>query len=118
MRALTKASFAPATVRSTTPRAASVKDPRQPTWRFRPIHSLPTPKSRSAKGSGASPRPSRTRRVVLLPQDRINDRTIRFPADHYRLDVDGTTPPDHGTHALLVRRVSDATKPQLLVDLQ
>ena len=49
-----------------------------------------------------------TRRVVLLPQDRINERTIRFPADQSRLEVDRTAPPDHGTHALLVRGVSDA----------
>src|SRR5205823_3922740 len=107
-RALTTASSAPAMVRCTTRRAASGRDRRQPTWRFRPIHSLPTPKSRSAKGSGASPRPFRARHVVLLPQDRINERTIRFPADQSRLEVDRTAPPDHGTHALLVRGVSDA----------
>ena len=49
-----------------------------------------------------------TRRVVLLPQDRINERTIRFPADQSRLEVDRTASPDHGTHAFVVRGVSDA----------
>ena len=49
-----------------------------------------------------------TRRVVLLPQDRINERTIRLPADQSRLEVDRTAPPDHGPHPFLVRGLSDA----------
>ena len=55
-------------------------------------------------------RPSGTliRRVVLLPQDRINERTIRFPADQSRLEVDRTAPPDHGPRPFLVRGLSDA----------
>src|SRR4029453_5497579 len=107
MRALTTASSARATVRSTTRRAASVRDPRRPTWRCRPTHSFPTPKSRSAKGSDLVRDPL-TRRVVFLPQDRINERTIRFPADQSRLEVDRTASPYIGTHALLVRGVPDA----------
>src|SRR4029450_877023 len=116
MRALTTGSSAHAMVRSTTPRAASVRDPRRATCRCRPTPSFPTPKSRSAKGS-ASVRDLLSRRVVLLPQDRINERTIRFPADQSRLEVDRTASPDHGTHALLVRGVSDAASPEPLGEL-
>ena len=49
----------------TTPRAASARDPRRPTCRCRPTHSFPTPKSRSAEASDASPRPlSPSRRLT------------------------------------------------------
>src|SRR6185312_16626525 len=67
--------------------------------------------------SGASPT-TPIRRVVLLPQDRINERTIRFSADQSRLEVDRTAPPDYGTHAFVVRGVPDAAQPELLVDLR
>src|SRR4029079_8314830 len=55
-----------------------------------------------------------TFRVVFLPQDRINERTIRFPADQSRFAVDRTTPADHGAGPLLVRGLSGAASPQLL----
>ena len=48
------ASSAPATARSTIPRAASARARRRPTCRCRPTHSLPTPKSRSAEVSDPS----------------------------------------------------------------
>src|SRR5689334_13117371 len=57
MRAITTASSVPATARNTIARAASARDRPRQTCRFRPTPSFPIPKSRSAKGSGASPRP-------------------------------------------------------------
>src|SRR3954470_853136 len=117
MRAITTASSAPATARNTTLPAASGRGPRRPTCRCRPINSFPIPKSRSAKASDPVRDPT-SRRVVYLPQDRINERTIRFPADQSRLEVDRTAPPDHGPHAFIVRGVSDAAQPELLVDLR
>src|SRR5713226_4010996 len=113
MRAITTASSAPATARNTTLRAVSARDRPPPICRCRPIHSFPIPKSRSAKSRthpGLEPDLgfSWTFRVVFLPQDRINERTIRFPADQPRFAVDRTTAADHGAGPLLVRGLSDA----------
>src|SRR4051794_553753 len=123
MRAITTASSAPATARNTTLPAASARGQRRPTWRCRPINSFPILKSRSAKAPDPGSETLQARnltshRVVYLPQDRINERTIRFPADQSRLEVDRTASPDHGPHAFIVRGVSDAAQPELLVDLR
>src|SRR3984893_17282112 len=122
MRAITTASSAPATARDTTLRAVSARDRLPPTCRCRPTSSFPIPKSRLAKSRTLRDLPdldfSWTFRVVFLPQDRINERPIRFPADQSRLEVDRTAPPDHGTRPLLVRGLSDAAQPELLVDLR
>src|SRR6185295_18239722 len=102
----TTASSAPVTARNTIPPAAFARGRRPPTCRCRPTPSSPTPKSRSAKAPGFAR--NLLARVAYLPQDRINERTIRFPAEPSRLEVDRAAPPHHGSRPFLVRGVSDA----------
>ena len=65
----------------------SLRDQRLPTCRCRPINSFPIPKSRSAESRIRYPRPlSPSRR--LTSSGSHHERTIRFPADQSRLEVD------------------------------
>src|SRR6185312_15137834 len=114
MRAITTASSAPATVRNTTPPAASARDPRPPIWPCRPTHSCPITKSRSAEAR--SPPDLKPRR--LLSSGSHHERTLQLPAEPSSLAMVRTAPADSRPHAFIVRGVPDAAQPELLVDLR
>src|SRR5882724_4093473 len=117
MRVTTTASSAPATVRNTTPPVGFARDQRLPTCRCRPINSFPIKKSRLAEPRiRISETLSPSRRFTS--QGSHHERTIRLPADQSRLEVDRTASPDFRSRPFLVRGLSDAAEPELLVDLR
>src|SRR6188472_2642579 len=116
MRAITTASSAPATARSTTPQAAFGRDQRRPTCRCRPTNSSPIAKSRLAELRIDYPGDQACR--VVYSSGSHHERTIRLPADPSRDEVDRTASTDFRPRPLLVRGLSDATQSELLVDLR
>src|ERR1700758_4795559 len=117
MRAITTDSSAPATARNPTPPVAFARGPRPPMCRCRPISSFPTPKSRSADASGL-PWESGLHALCLTSSGSHHERTIRLQAEQSSLAMDRAAPADLWPHAFIVRGLSDAAQPELLVDLR
>src|ERR1700744_4425250 len=113
MRAITAASSAPATARNTTAPVVSARGPRRPIWPCRPTPSLPTPKSRSAEARSL---PDFTPCPAFSGSH--HERTLRLPAEPPGLAMARTAIADSWPHAFLVRGLSDAAQPELLVDLR
>src|SRR5262249_1543717 len=117
MRAATTASSAPAMDRNTTPPAVSARDPHPPTCRCHPITSFPIPKSRSAKARSKPPGLGKPLRR-LTSSGSHHERTLRLQAEPPSVAVVRTATADFEPHAFLVRGLSDAAQPELLVDLR
>src|ERR1700730_13262525 len=115
MRAITTASSAPATDRSMIRPVAFGGVPRPRTCRFRLTLFFPTARSRSAE-PGGTPGPDRSRRFISSGSH--HERTIRLPAAELRVEVDRTASAYPKPRALVVRGLSDAAQPQLLVDIR
>src|SRR5215471_18086390 len=99
------AGSAPAMARNTIPRAGSVRGRRRRTYRFLPIPSCLTARSRSADAAVRTLRPD-------------HERTIDLPAAKPVPEVVGGATPHHGARAFVLRRLSDPTQSELLVDLR